>query len=168
MTYPLYNSQPSLIAATEANAAAIQYLNRIAGYMAAPNMNGFKTSTSADSTAGLVLLPRTWAQAMSSLGYSEAKVQKYLWDNSQLSYDYLQKVGMSVSGLSAGQSRPVSAKPEQITIVISGGAQSAHAYWLQTPLTQNRVTVGVKLPARWNDLIKAAEKDLGPLPAPMQ
>jgi hypothetical protein len=154
--------------ATEAKAAAVQYLYRIAGYMSAPNMNGFKTSTDPNSTGGLVILPRTWAQQLATLGYTKASVQKFLWDNSQMSYDMVVKGGFSTTGLTPGQSRPISATPEQITIVFAGGAQSAHAYWLDTALTQTMVSKEIQLPTNWDALIKQAQADLGPLPAPMQ
>jgi hypothetical protein len=154
--------------ATEANAAAKQYLYRIAGYMAAPNMNGFKTSTDPNSTGGLVILPRTWAQQLASLGYTKAKVQQFLWDNSQMPYDMVIKGGFSTTGLKPGQARPVSATPAQITIVVAGGAQSAHAYWLDTALTQTVVSAEIKLPKNWDALIQQAAVDMGPLPAPMQ
>ncbi len=150
--------------ATEALPALQGYLMRIAGYMSAPNMNGFKTSTSPDATGGLLLLPRTWPPQANSLGWNKAKVKQFLWDNAFLTVDQLKANILSTSGLTAGQVKHVCANPSQITLVIAGGAQSAHSLWCGTALTQTMQSVKIALPAAWDKLIAQAEKDLGPLP----
>jgi len=51
-------------------------------------------------------------------------------------------------------------------LVISGGEQSGHTYWIQGgngPIAGTDAEI--KLPARWNDLLKRAEADIGPAPA---
>jgi len=75
------------------------------------------------------------------------------------------KAAMSNCGTAQGQPAYLTAKPEQITLIIAGGAQSAHAYWMESGKTTTIVSAPVKLPAKWSDLIKASEADLGPVPA---
>jgi hypothetical protein len=153
--------------AKAADAAAQGYLYRIARFMATPNMNvgwgGGKTNT--DFTPGLVLIPRTWAQELSTLGWSEQKVKQFLWDNSKLSWAEMMQNALSTGITVPGQPGHITTTPDQIRIVVAGGAQSAHAYWMECGKSTLMVGGEITLPANWNDLLKAAETDLGPAPA---
>ena len=56
-------------------------------------------------------------------------------------------------------------KNEQIRGVIAGGAQSAHAYWMEVGKTENLVSRPIEFPSKWKALITASETDLGAIPA---
>jgi hypothetical protein len=56
-------------------------------------------------------------------------------------------------------------KPEQMRVVIAGGAQSAHAYWMEVGKNTNLVSRPIRLPSKWSALIDASETDLGSIPA---
>jgi hypothetical protein len=152
--------------ATAADAAAQGYLNRMAEFMHAPNGNVAWGSgdTNPDFTPGLVLIPRTWAQELINLGWSKLKIKTFLWQNSKLSWEEMTRF-MLKPRAGEGQAGYITAKPEQIRIVVAGGAQSAHAYWMEIGKSTTMLSVETKLPANWNDLIKASESDLGPIPA---
>jgi hypothetical protein len=50
-------------------------------------------------------------------------------------------------------------------IVVAGGEQSGHAYWMRYgpgPITPT--SAEINLPANWSELLKRAEEDLGPVP----
>ena len=158
---------------TDANAAGQSYLERIAGNMRAPNMNVWSASSNhktPDFAPGLLLLPRTWAVQWSKLGWDKAKLKAWLRENTRVSWQELQRWGLAaVAKVSAGASetQPVymTDRSEQIRVVIAGGAQSAHAYWMEVGKATNMVSRQIRLPSKWSGLIDGAETDLGPIPA---
>jgi hypothetical protein len=62
---------------------------------------------------------------------------------------------------------PITAKPENIMLVIGGGAQGGHCYYMMGCFIEPPMTREIKLPKNWDSLLKQAEEDLGPVPAPM-
>ena len=61
---------------------------------------------------------------------------------------------------------PVTPAPENIMIVVAGGEQSGHSYWLQVHGgTGGPAAREIALPQAWQALLQKAEEDLGPLPA---
>jgi len=156
----------------DAQAAAVGYLNRIAGIIAAPNMNLLSANTNhktPDYSPGLLLLPRTWAEQLTRLGWDKHKLKVWLRENTTQSWKWLQKCGMSehaAGSTGASPTRPayVAETPEQMRIVVAGGAQSAHAYWMQVGKNTQMSSAQIQLPANWKELIQDAERDLGPAP----
>jgi hypothetical protein len=154
-------------------ASALTALNMIAGYMRTPNQNYF---IGYGGSPGIVLMGRGTAQALAEFGWSKEKIKDYLWENSILSWsevegttssDRLEARLRNLEGvLAKGESWPISPKPEDITLVVAGGAQSGHGYWMEcghggyVPVSKE-----TSLPANWDELLKQAEEDLGPLPA---
>ena len=60
----------------------------------------------------------------------------------------------------------MAADPKNIMIVVAGGEQSGHGYWMRYgfgPITPT--SAEIQLPANWGELLKKAEEDLDPLPA---
>jgi hypothetical protein len=158
--------------AKEAQAAAQQYLYRIAGTMRAPGGQLFRPNYKNPNMAtGVVMLGRTWAQELSSQGFSKDKLKAALWEQSKIPWEELVKMGNSqrakkTVGIKEKESAPLSTKPEQLMVVIAGGDQSGHAFWMAPGGTSGYTTVdaGIKLPKNWNQLLKQAEADLGPAP----
>jgi hypothetical protein len=61
---------------------------------------------------------------------------------------------------------PVAYAPRNILMVVAGGEQSGHSYWLQVHGgTHGPAARGVSLPENWKALLDTAEADLGPPPA---
>ncbi len=59
----------------------------------------------------------------------------------------------------------MAADPKNIMVVVAGGEQSSHGYWMRYGLGLNMPTSEeIKLPSNWGDLLKKAEDDFGPLP----
>jgi hypothetical protein len=153
-----------------------QSLMEMAGMMEAPNPNRYShpemfQPDNPDLCSGLVFMPRGFAASMASTsGYSKTDVKKFLWDHSKMPWSQVVATGQkdSVTKLklfTAGQVVPVTPKADQLTILVAGGDQSGHGYWMQ-PVTQgNMVSEEIELPKKWDDLLKQAETDLGPLPA---
>ena len=158
--------------AKEAQAAAQQYLYRIAGTMRAPGGQLFRPNYKNPNMAtGVVMLGRTWAKELASQGFSKDKLKTALWEQSKIPWEELVKMGNSKraieqTGIKEKGAAPLSAKPEQLMVVIAGGDQSGHAFWMAPGGTSGYTTVdaGIKLPKSWNQLLKQAEAELGPVP----
>ena len=59
---------------------------------------------------------------------------------------------------------PIAMSPKNVMIVVAGGEQSGHAYFMQVGLSGDVVSKEIKLPAKWNQLLTQAEDELGPPP----
>jgi hypothetical protein len=145
--------------AQDAKGAQDQFLMRIANAML-DRQHG----TYGNDLAGLVLIPRTFAQAQEAVGYSKMDVKTFLWKNSQNSCEVLTAVGHK-SECTNGGPTPVVEKAADMMVVVAGGAQSGHAYWMNPGMGTKAVSKAITLPKNWDQLLKAAEADLGPVPA---
>ena len=64
-----------------------------------------------------------------------------------------------------GEPWPISIKPEQLMIVVAGGKQSGHGYWMRMGCCPTQpISMEIELPSNWDSLLEKAEEDLGPLP----
>jgi hypothetical protein len=120
--------------------------------------------TYGNDLAGLVLIPKGFAQALETVGFSKTDVKTILWENSQMSCAVLTAIGHKGECTNGGPT-PVVEKPEQMMVVVAGGTQSGHAYWMNPGMGKKVVSKEITLPANWDQLIAQAEEDLGPLPA---
>ena len=152
---------------------AVQGLHRIAEFMATPHLH-FKSGYE-DGTPGIVLLSGAVAGALAELGWNKKKIQQFLWEQSKIPMERLRRTG-ALAWLEIAPSRmvresinldpwPITAKPENITLVVAGGDHSAHAYWLQT---NNHVVIGraVTVPEGFDRLLEDARRDLSAHRAP--
>ncbi len=144
---------------TDAKGAMDQFLMRTARAML-DRQHG----TYGNDLAGLVLIPRTFAQALEGVGYSKLAVKTFLWKNSQMSCELLTEIGHKGECTNGGPT-PVVEKPADMMVVLAGGAQSGHAYWMNPGMGTKVVSKGITLPKNWDQLLAQAEKDLGPVPA---
>jgi hypothetical protein len=159
---------------TTAEGTQLEYLYRVAGFMRTPNMNLFADTASKEPNfpSGIVLMGSGWASDLAKAGYSEDKVKLFLWENSKISWSDMVKAGLAGKAKSnrwfttEGEAVPLVPRPDQIRIVVTGGDQAGHAYWMQVGSTQYRVlSKEVKLPAKWEALLDKAEDELGAAPA---
>ncbi len=146
---------------------AVQGLYRIAGFLAAPHLH--YTTGYDDGTPGIVLISRVVAGSLASLGWSKQKVREFLWEHSKISMDLLKRAGApGWIKISPGQtardtldleSWPITSKPENIALVVSGGGHSSHAFWLQAYSYDVTGRV-VELPKGFEQLITEANADV--------
>jgi len=119
-----------------------------------------------EGTPGILLMSRTIAHQLASLGWTQRSIQDYLWERTRIARDDLAK-----SGLIAWMERhdanvpddpwPLTARPENIAIVVAGGTHPTHAFWMQTSIAKQLVGRELQLPARWKDLVAAGAAELG-------
>lgn len=153
-----------------------QGLFQIAKFMSTPSFNTWSPITpqvwaSPDLAQGIVLIGRGYAAALSSAnGYSKLDVKTQLWTKSVMPWEEIVAAGIDARtpglGLPKGEDVHLTPKPEQLTVVVAGGDQSGHAYWMEAG-NSNRTMISkkIQLPANWDALLKQAEAALGPLPA---
>ena len=119
--------------------------------------------------SGVVLIARGTAQGLANIGWSKLDLQTFLWENSKTPWSWIVETGQELRCINAGfegQAIPVTLKPEQLMVVVAGGEQSMHSYFLTGGMTLNRIlSVEIELPANWDELLEQAEEDLGPIPA---
>ncbi|MBI2858428.1 MAG: hypothetical protein HYX90_05050 [Chloroflexi bacterium] len=152
--------------AAETEEAALWTLNSLAAYMRAPNRNYFQNQY-ASRLAGVILMGGLTARGFSKLGWSKEKVRSFLWDNAKIPWADLMKAGggYEEDRLKAPKEywqdpMPIAATPDKILIVVAGGYESRQNYWMQAGQGPEAcVSVEVKLPAAWNDLLAKAQED---------
>ena len=139
-------------------------LSLAAEVMGVPSGNYWNFPYNPEGAAGILLMARGTAQGLSRLGWSKEEVKTYLWEHSKVPGS---KLALWIQrGWITQDPMPVSMNPKGIKIVVAGGLQSMHMMWLQVGCCPERLTSAeIKLPANWNDLLKKAKEDLGPLPA---
>jgi hypothetical protein len=146
----------------------LQYLHRMAAVMSSPGGQIAGLDQKPGCISGIVLLGRGQVKEMAKQGWSKEKIRAFLWENSKIPWSVLVK---------AGKTQPAKDKPDILIpegkdlplakpmIVVAGGDQSGHGYWMQVGKMSVVKSKEIKLPAKWSDLLKAAEADLGPIPA---
>ncbi len=146
---------------------ALESLYRIAAYMGSPNPNmlvGYD-----NGTPGILLISRAVARQLASLGWTKEKIRKFLWENSSIPLSEVKRTGLTVWIQHAGQTLkdpwPITNKPDNIILLVAGGAHTTHAYWMQAGSARRPSSREIRLPAKpkWDDLLKQAESDLEPI-----
>ena len=150
---------------------ALQSLYRIAGYLRVPNVHYLRGYE--DGTPGALLISRAVAGQLSGLGWTKEKIKQFLWQNSKVPLAEVERTGIIQWIDSDPDPRtvkaerdpwPIARRPDNLMIVVAGGAHPTHAYWLQG--CARHVGGGkIDLPANWRALIDEAEVDLGPIEA---
>ena len=144
---------------------AVNSLHRIASHIRANNANGFACYY--EGTPGVLLISRAVARQLADLGWTRQSIQQFLWEHSSLSMDELKRTGLleyvERDGLTATlrDPWPITAKPENIAIVVAGGGHPTHAFWMQAAQSPKLAGAPISLPAGWSDLMDEAERDLG-------
>jgi hypothetical protein len=148
-----------------------QTLRRTAFIMAAPNANlQIADRKNPDIATGVVLFPRGFVASLASVsGYAKMDVKTFLWHHANISWPQLVALGQTSwargAGTAEGQATPITPKPEQIMLVVAGGDQSGHGYWMQVGHSNyTNVSKEIQLPKHWDTLLQQALTDLGPLP----
>jgi hypothetical protein len=146
---------------------ALASLYRIAAFLRVPNvhyLSGYEAGT-----PGLLMLTRVAAKQLAAQGWTPAKIQQFLWDHSQLPLAEVRRTGlMRWIELEAHASiahnlpdpMPICRRPDQLLLVVAGGAHPTHAYWMpgMAPAVVSRP---VTAPRGWEALLAQAQEHLG-------
>jgi hypothetical protein len=125
-----------------------------------------------NNAPGILVVPRGIAQGMINAGWTKKTIKEFLWENSKFPWsvmtsdsDVFRRYEEHVKPyVPEGEPWPIAIKPENIMIVIAGGKQSGHAYWMRIGCCPTQpISVEIELPKNWDALLTGAEEDLGPL-----
>ena len=148
---------------------ALGSLYRIAAYMEAPNVNGLKGYE--EGTPGILLLSSIAARQLAALGWTKEKIKEFLWENSRIPVPRLRRSGMLYYLEERGFDTrtlpdpwPITRRPRNFMIVVAGGRHPTQAYWMQGAHGPKTVSASIQVPVKWEELLREAEADLGPLP----
>jgi hypothetical protein len=126
-----------------------------------------------NSAPGILIMPRGIAQGMVDAGWTKKTIKEFLWQNSKFPWsvvtsdsDVFRRAKDTLKQyVPEGEPWPISVKPDNLMIVVAGGKQSGHGYWMRMGCCPTQpISMEIDLPANWYSLIRRAEEDLGPLP----
>jgi hypothetical protein len=126
-----------------------------------------------NNAPGILIMPRGIAQGMVDAGWTKKTIKEFLWENSKFPWsvmtsdsDVFQRYDTHVKPyVPEGEPWPIAVKPENLMIVVAGGKQSGHGYWMRIGCCPTQpISMEIELPKNWEALITRAEEDLGPLP----
>ena len=146
---------------------AVQGLHRMAGFLAVPHyhyLHGYE-----EGTPGAMLLTRVVAGSLASLGWTKQKIREFLVEQSRIPQEQLKRTGgRAWIEIAHDQSArdsidldpwPITAKPENLLLIVAGGGHPTHSFWLQGNST---AVVGrlLRVPETFDQLLEEAERDL--------
>jgi hypothetical protein len=140
-------------------------LLRLASHLRAHNTNGLEAWH--EGTPGILVMSRPVAKQLAGLGYTKRSIRQFLWDHTRVRLADLEKAGM-IPWMERAHIMPpyqdpwpITAKPENIAIVVAGGMHPTHNFWMQTSLTSKVIGAQLNLPSNWCELLMNAQQDLG-------
>ena len=157
-------------------AANEKCMNTIAQYLAcAANHHRFSGMSpysvdNADLPSGLIFVAPAFAQAIAERnGLTKTQMKEWLWEHSKHSWEDLIAWGFEKDKTNKLFQEldpvPFTPAPYQIDIVVAGGDQGGHGYYLSVCPMGSKTDAKIELPKNWDDLLLDAEIDLGPLPS---
>lgn len=147
---------------------ALQGLYRMADYLRAPNLGcliGYR-----DGTPGILLLSPVVARAMAAVGWTKQAIREFLWENSKIPAEQLQRDGIA-AWIAADRDPLVretinlaqwahSARPENLVVVVAGGSHPTNSHWLEA-YSPHVVGRRIAIPQNFARLLAEAERDIG-------
>jgi hypothetical protein len=116
------------------------------------------------------MIPGVVAQRMASLGWTKPSMRQFLWDHSKIPMAHLQRAGATAwieidanplvrESLSLDP-WPISARPDNIVLIVAGGGHPTNSYWLQgySPRVLGRE---IELPESFEQLVAEGARALG-------
>jgi hypothetical protein len=141
---------------------------RMADFMRAPNLAvlaGYEKGT-----PGIMMISPVVAKMMAELGWTKPKLREFLWENSKIPMDQLKRAGapawieIDSNPITRESIKldpwPICLKPDNIVLVVAGGAHPTHSYWLQAH-SPSVVGRPIRLPETFDRLLAQAQRDLG-------
>ena len=143
---------------------ALSTLHNFAKMMGVPNWNYWARRERVEAPPGILLMARGTVQGLSKFGWSREKVQAFLWENSKVPWVSVkntspphlleERCNKAAGNLHMNEPWPITGKPGNIMIVVAGGEQSGHGYWMQIGTSFKPSCKEIKLPPNWGDLVK--------------
>ncbi len=147
---------------------ALHGMHRMADYMRSPNLSclaGWR-----HGTQGVLMISPIVARTMASLGWTKQSMREFLWEHSKIPGEHLRRAGSDawievnpdpeVKASVALDPWPLSSRPDNLVLLVSGGEHPTNSYWMEAycPQVIGRV---VHLPKAFDDLLRQADRDIG-------
>jgi hypothetical protein len=151
---------------------ALETLHHFSRIMGSDYGNIFLTYLE-NSVPGILVVPRGIAQGMVDVGWTKKTIKEFLWQNSKFPWsvvtsdsDVFRRAKDTMKQyVPEGEPWPIAIKPDNLMIVVAGGKQSGHGFWMRMGCcTTQPISMEIDLPKNWEALIVRAEEELGPLP----
>ena len=119
-----------------------------------------------EGTPGVMLIPAVMAKVMAGLGWTQASIRSFLWEQSRVPAEQLRRSGaMEWVQIQAPESAgmdpwPIASRPENFGLVVAGGGHPTNACWLPG-CCPHVIGRKIELPAEFEALLKQADLDLG-------
>jgi hypothetical protein len=146
----------------------LQGMRRTAGYLRSPNLGCLYGWS--HGTPGVLMISPVVARAMAETGWTKQAIRQFLWDETRIPAAQLARDGIdtwikadhdpAVQASIALDPWPMSARPENLVIVVAGGGHPTNNYWLESygPRVTGRP---IALPRAFDALLRDADRDLG-------
>ena len=140
---------------------------RMADFMRTPNLAvlaGYESGT-----PGIMMISPVVAKMMADLGWTKPAIRQFLWDNSRIPMDQMRRAGapawIEIDSNPVTRASidldpwPICLKPDNIVLVVAGGAHPTHSYWLQAH-SPGVVGRPVRVPETFDRLLADARRAL--------
>jgi len=147
---------------------ALNGMWRMADFMRTPNLAALAGYEK--GTPGIMMISPVVAKMMAQLGWTQASIRQFLWENSRIPLQQLKRAGapawfeIDANPITRESIKldpwPIALKPENIVLVVAGGDHPTHFHWLQghSPRVIGRV---MRVPESFDRLLADADRDLG-------
>ena len=118
---------------------ALQGMHRMADFLRVPNIPALAGYE--DGTPGILMIPGVVARTMAGLGWTKASIREFLWQHSRIPMEHLRRAGATawieidasarVRESLALDPWPITARPDNLVLVVAGGGHPTNSYWLQ-------------------------------------
>jgi hypothetical protein len=165
--YPVAGTSNIVESSVSTAETALSTLYNFAKMMGVPNWNYWSRRERFEAPPGILLMARGTAQGLSRYGWTREKVQAFLWENSKVPWSAVKNTSpphlledrcKAAGALCMNEPWPITSKPENIMIVVAGGEQSGHGYWMQIGTSFKPSCKEIKVPANMDGLIKETYK----------
>jgi len=139
----------------------MQFLNRMAEDLGGPGLIGgyIAANTNPNVYSGAFMLSYNMCRVLSSYGWDKKKVIDFVQEKMKPTWDSLVR-----NGRVDPKAKPTEIKNAPPMLIVAGGDQGNQGCAFLAYGGHVTTSAKIQLPAKWNDLLKQAETDLGPFP----
>lgn len=145
-----------------------QGLNRVARYLAQATFHylaGYEYGT-----PGILMMSGALASRFAELGWDQPRLKQAIWERSRIPQADVADCGLAqwlemdssevVRASLAADPWPITARPENLSLVIAGGGHPTHNFWFQA---NSPAVIGreIETPDRFGELLEDADRELG-------
>jgi len=143
-------------------------LQRMADYLSSPNLGCL--AGYAHGTPGILILSPVVAKQMTALGWTKQSMREFLWEHSKIPGEQLRRGGTdvwiemdrdpAVRESLTQDPWPLSARPENLVLLVAGGGHPTNSYWLEG-YSPHVVGRRIAVPKQFDRLLAEADRDIG-------